>query len=158
MLPKRFLKQCPESSTKKYLTSYLQTIAPHCHQLNIISKVEADVQNVSGELIVPGLDSAASLIQAAKNLINDVVLTDKASYVASTKYPKQAAASGLNLTPIVVWKMKVLEKKALVRRDGPEEIRAKSAQVEVVFIDIIHNELEQTKIKRCSNTEEELSS
>ena len=31
------------------------------------------------------LDSATSLIQAAKNLMNAVVLTVKASYVASTK-------------------------------------------------------------------------
>ena len=52
-------------------------------------QVKADVQNVSGELIVSGLDSATSLIQAAKNLMNAVVLTVKASYVASTKYPRQ---------------------------------------------------------------------
>ena len=71
-------------------------------------QVKADVQNVSGELIVSGLDSATSLIQAAKNLMNAVVLTVKASYVASTKYPRQAAASGLNAKPIVVWKMKVI--------------------------------------------------
>ena len=69
--------------------------------------MKADVQNVSGELIVSGLDSATSLIQAAKNLMNAVVLTVKASYVASTKYPRQAAASGLTGKPIVVWKMKV---------------------------------------------------
>jgi catenin alpha len=63
-----------------------QRIALYCHQLDITSKVKADVQNVSGELIVSGLDSATSLIQAAKNLMNAVVLTVKASYVASTKY------------------------------------------------------------------------
>jgi catenin alpha len=39
--------------------------------------------------------------------MNAVVLTVKASYVASTKYPRQAAASGLTAKPIVVWKMKV---------------------------------------------------
>ena len=55
--------QCPESSTKKDLLAYLQRIALYCHQLNITSKVKADVQNVSGELIVSGLDSATSLIQ-----------------------------------------------------------------------------------------------
>ena len=43
--------QCPESSTKKDLLAYLQRIALYCHQLNITSKVKADVQNVSGELI-----------------------------------------------------------------------------------------------------------
>ena len=40
------------------------------------------------------LDSATSLIQASKNLMNAVVLAVKASYVASTKY---ARASGLNV-------------------------------------------------------------
>ena len=48
--------------------------------------MKADVQNISGELIVSGLDSATSLIQAAKNLMNTVVVTVKSSYVASTKY------------------------------------------------------------------------
>lgn len=39
------------------------------------------------------LDSATSLIQAAKNLMNAVVLTVKASYVASTKYPRQGTVA-----------------------------------------------------------------
>lgn len=70
--------------------------------------MKADVQNVSGELIVSGLDSATSLIQAAKNLMNAVVLTVKASYVASTKYPRlQAESGGPPINPVVVWKMKV---------------------------------------------------
>ena len=70
--------------------------------------MKADVQNVSGELIVSGLDSATSLIQAAKNLMNAVVLTVKSCYVASTKYPRLAAELGTDkIKPIVVWKMKV---------------------------------------------------
>ena len=72
--------------TKSDLLAYLGRITLYCHQLNITSKVKADVHNVSGELIVSGLDSAMSLIQAAKNLMNAVVLVVKASYVASTKY------------------------------------------------------------------------
>ena len=55
-----------ESTTKKDLIAYLQRIALYCHQLNITSKVKADVQNVSGELIVSGLDSATSLIQVKR--------------------------------------------------------------------------------------------
>ena len=107
-LARQIADQCPESSTKKDLLAYLQRIALYCHQLNITSKVKADVQNVSGELIVSGLDSATSLIQAAKNLMNAVVLTVKASYVASTKYKRlQANEEGRNLIPVVVWKMKV---------------------------------------------------
>ena len=35
-------------------------------QLKITSKVKADVQNISGELIVSGLDSATSLIQVRR--------------------------------------------------------------------------------------------
>ncbi|XP_045480743.1 catenin alpha-like [Harmonia axyridis] len=121
-LTRQIAEQCPESSTKKDLLAYLQRIALYCHQMNITSKVKADVQNISGELIVSGLDSATSLIQAAKNLMNAVVLTVKASYVASTKYPRQ---TGTVASPIVVWKMKAPEKKPLVRPEKPEEVRAK---------------------------------
>ncbi|XP_046658250.1 catenin alpha isoform X3 [Homalodisca vitripennis] len=121
-LTRQIADQCPESSTKKDLLAYLQRIALYCHQLNITSKVKADVQNISGELIVSGLDSATSLIQAAKNLMNAVVLTVKSSYVASTKYPRPA---GQVVSPIVVWKMKAPEKKPLVRPEKPEEVRAK---------------------------------
>jgi catenin alpha len=120
-LARQIADQCPESSTKKDLLAYLQKIALFCHQLNITSKVKADVQNFSGELIVSGLDSATSLIQAAKNLMNAVVLTVKSSYVASTKYTRQGSVA----LPIVVWKMKAPEKKPLVRREKPEEVRAK---------------------------------
>ena len=55
---------CPESTTKKDLLAYLQRIALYTHQLNITSKVKADVQNISGNLIVSGV----SLILI--NLIN----------------------------------------------------------------------------------------
>ena len=47
--------QCPDSQSKKDLDAYMQRIALYCHQLNITSKVKADVQNVSGELIVCGV-------------------------------------------------------------------------------------------------------
>merc|ERR1712172_381460 len=95
-------EECPESTTKKDLIAYLQRIALYCHQLNITSKVKADVQNVSGELIVSGLDSATSLIQAAKNLMNAVVVTVKASYVASTKYKKLETKVQQDTPPLVV--------------------------------------------------------
>lgn len=48
------------------------------------------------------LDSATSLIQAAKNLMNAVVLTVKASYVASTKYPRQGTVS---VSIVNIWKL-----------------------------------------------------
>ncbi|CAL8142922.1 unnamed protein product [Orchesella dallaii] len=83
-------EHCPEGSTKKDLLAYLGQIALYCHQLNITSKVKADVQNISGDLIVSGLDSATSLIQAAKNLMTAVVLTVKTSYIASAKIPRSA--------------------------------------------------------------------
>lgn len=50
-----FFFQCPDSVSKKDLIAYLQRIALYCHQLNITSKVKADVQSVSGELIVSGV-------------------------------------------------------------------------------------------------------
>ncbi|CAG5128050.1 unnamed protein product [Candidula unifasciata] len=112
--------QCPETHSKKDLEAYLQRIALYCHQLNITSKVKADVQSASGELIVSGLDSATSLIHAAKNLMNAVVLTVKACYVASTKYSKAA-----NKKEVVLWRMKAPAKKPLVRREDPNELGAK---------------------------------
>lgn len=56
-LARQIADQCPESSTKKDLLAYLQRIALYCHQLNITSKVKADVQNISGELIVSGVST-----------------------------------------------------------------------------------------------------
>lgn len=101
-LTRQIAEQWPESSTKKDLIAYLQRIQLYCHQMNITSKVKADVQNISGELIVSGLDSATSLIQAAKNLMNAVVLTVKASYVASTKYPRHGTvAVSINIIELI---------------------------------------------------------
>ncbi|KAF7687069.1 hypothetical protein HF521_015462 [Silurus meridionalis] len=116
--------QCPDSACKQDLLAYLQRIALYCHQLNICSKVKAEVQNLGGELIVSGLDSATSLIQAAKNLMNAVVLTVKASYVASTKYQKVYGTAAVN-SPVVSWRMKVPEKKPLVKREKPEECQTR---------------------------------
>nr|XP_033808596.1 catenin alpha-2 isoform X4 [Geotrypetes seraphini] len=145
--------QCPDSACKQDLLAYLQRIALYCHQLNICSKVKAEVQNLGGELIVSGLqecwehhwqslkadqfsglycspvhfmklDSATSLIQAAKNLMNAVVLTVKASYVASTKYQKIYGTAAVN-SPVVSWKMKAPEKKPLVKREKPEEYQTR---------------------------------
>uniref|UniRef100_A0A8C4XIC4 Catenin alpha-2 n=1 Tax=Erpetoichthys calabaricus TaxID=27687 RepID=A0A8C4XIC4_ERPCA len=118
------LEECPDSSCKQDLLAYLQRIALYCHQLNICSKVKAEVQNLGGELVVSGVDSAMSLIQAAKNLMNAVVQTVKASYVASTKYQKSQGIKSLNL-PAVSWKMKAPEKKPLVKREKQDEGQTK---------------------------------
>ncbi|XP_017340381.1 catenin alpha-1 [Ictalurus punctatus] len=112
--------QCPDSTCKQDLLAYLQRIALYCHQLNICSKVKAEVQNLGGELVVSGLDSAMSLIQAAKNLMNAVVSTVKASYVASTKYQKSQGMQNLNM-PAISWKMKAPEKKPLVKREKQDD-------------------------------------
>ncbi|CAI9538406.1 unnamed protein product [Staurois parvus] len=115
---------CPDSTCKQDLLAYLQRISLYCHQLNICSKVKAEVQNLGGELVVSGADSAMSLIQAAKNLMNAVVQTVKASYVASTKYQKSQGMASLNL-PAVSWKMKAPEKKPLVKREKQDETQTK---------------------------------
>ncbi|XP_061412431.1 catenin alpha-2-like [Lethenteron reissneri] len=112
--------QCPDSASKQDLLAYLQRIALYCHQLNICSKVKAEVQNISGEVVVSGLDSATSLIQAAKNLMNAVVLTVKASYVASSKFHK-VQHTNIN-SPVVSWKMKAPEKKPLVKRERGDDV------------------------------------
>uniref|UniRef100_A0AAQ6AJT6 Catenin (cadherin-associated protein), alpha 1 n=1 Tax=Amphiprion ocellaris TaxID=80972 RepID=A0AAQ6AJT6_AMPOC len=111
---------CPDSTCKNDLLAYLQRIALYCHQLNICSKVKAEVQNLGGELVVSGLDSAMSLIQAAKNLMNTVVSTVKASYVASTKYQKNKGMESLNM-PAISWRMKAPEKKPLVKREKQDD-------------------------------------
>lgn len=54
-LSRQIADQCPESRTKDDMLAYLDRIALYCHQLNITSKVKADVQNISGELIVSGV-------------------------------------------------------------------------------------------------------
>lgn len=51
------LFQCPDSTCKQDLLAYLQRIALYCHQLNICSKVKAEVQNLGGELVVSGVGS-----------------------------------------------------------------------------------------------------
>lgn len=53
-----FSIQCPDSACKQDLLAYLQRIALYCHQLNICSKVKAEVQNLGGELIVSGVSSS----------------------------------------------------------------------------------------------------
>ncbi|KAK3704830.1 hypothetical protein QZH41_005032 [Actinostola sp. cb2023] len=106
-------ERCPDSSSKNDLMAYIQRIALFSHQLTITSRVKADVQMISGELVVSGLDSATSLITAAKNLMNAVILTVKASYVASTKHK-----SGSVKTPVVTWHMRAPDKKPLVNLDS----------------------------------------
>ena len=61
-----------------------------------------------------------SLIQAAKNLMNAVVQTVKASYVASTKYQKSQGMASLNL-PAVSWKMNRLYMIPLLRKQEKEK-------------------------------------
>ena len=115
-------EHCPESSTKNDLLAYLQQIDFYTHQLNITSKVKADVETMSsGILINSSLDGATSLIQAAKNLMNTVVLTVKATYVASTKYARRDTSS---FFPNLIWKMKPPQKKPLVRKERTEDVRA----------------------------------
>ena len=54
--------QCPDSASKNDLEAYRQRITLYCHQLNITSKVKADVQNISGALIVSGVSLAQYVI------------------------------------------------------------------------------------------------
>lgn len=107
-------EQSPESQTKRDLLGYLKEIALYCHQLNITSKVKADVQNISGNLIVSGLDSATSLIQAAKNLMNSVVMAVKMAYILS--FIDKSGSNHNPAVPVVKWRVKIPEKKPLVRK------------------------------------------
>ena len=62
-------------NTRQDLLAYLERVALHCHQLSICSRVKAEVSLQEGEVIVSALDSATSLVQAAKNLMTAVILT-----------------------------------------------------------------------------------
>ncbi|KHJ84658.1 hypothetical protein OESDEN_15626 [Oesophagostomum dentatum] len=94
-----------DSNTKADLFAYLSRITLYCQQLNICSKVKADVQQIGNDVVVSGLESAMSLIQTARNLLGAVVLTVKAAYIASTKCAQSErarveAAMALCATPI----------------------------------------------------------
>jgi catenin alpha len=53
--------ECPESQSKRELDAYLKPIPLFCNQLNIASKVKANVIDVSGEPIITGV-SLVSLL------------------------------------------------------------------------------------------------
>ena len=57
---------CPEDWARNELSAHINKIKFYCHQLNMCAKVKAEVQNIAGELVVSGLDSATSLIQVNK--------------------------------------------------------------------------------------------
>lgn len=82
-LTRQIADQCPESSTKKDLLAYLQRIALYCHQLNITSKVKADVQNISGELIVSGVCFMLIIIHF---YLNTVFIDFKKIYTTLIKF------------------------------------------------------------------------
>ncbi|VDP04925.1 unnamed protein product [Soboliphyme baturini] len=125
-LAAQIANECVESETKKDLLAYLQRITLYCHQLNITSRVKADVQQVGDQLIANALESATSLIQSAKNLLNAVVLTVKAAYIANTKYPRKKARE----SSLVVWKMCPPNKQPLVRHEQkPHGIIRRASQL-----------------------------
>ena len=74
-LARLIAERCPESGTKRDLLAYLERVALYCHQLDICSRVKAEVSLKEGEVIISALDSATSLVQAAKNLMSSVILT-----------------------------------------------------------------------------------
>ncbi|XP_051883728.1 catenin alpha-3-like [Pristis pectinata] len=123
VLVRQIANQCQDQSCKQDLLAYLEQIKLYSHQLKICSKVKAEIQNLSGELIVSALDSITSLILAAKNLMNTVVDTVKMSYIASTKIIKLQSPSGA-LHSVVMWRMKVPEKKPLIKQEKPEDLTA----------------------------------
>uniref|UniRef100_A0A183S766 BLOC-1-related complex subunit 5 n=1 Tax=Schistocephalus solidus TaxID=70667 RepID=A0A183S766_SCHSO len=105
-LCKRLADHCPESTHKQDLLMYLNRIALYSHQLNILSRVKADVRNLCGELGV-SLDNALSLVVSAKNLMAAVTATVKVSYIAS-KLP------GRPQTPDLCWQLSIPDQRPLL--------------------------------------------
>ncbi|CAB4026103.1 catenin alpha-2-like [Paramuricea clavata] len=107
-------EKCAHSQSKNDLLAYIQRISLFSHQLTITSRVKADIQTISGVEVVSALESATSLIMSAKNLMNAVILTVKASYVASTKF-RGSNKSAIN------WKMRAPGKKPLISSQPSED-------------------------------------
>ncbi|XP_055503152.1 catenin alpha-3-like isoform X1 [Leucoraja erinacea] len=122
-LVRQIANQCQDPSCKQDLLAYLEQIKLYSHQLKICSKVKAEIQNLSEELIVSALDSITSLILSAKNLMNTVVDTVKMSYIASIKIVRLQSPSAA-LHSVVMWRMKVPEKKPLIKRENPKDLSA----------------------------------
>ncbi|KAK0409589.1 hypothetical protein QR680_004641 [Steinernema hermaphroditum] len=101
--------ECVQSSTKTDLLGYLEQIDMLSTQLNITSKVKADIEIRGDEVVVGNLDSITQLIQNAKNLLNAVVKTVKSAYIASTKYQKKGMHGR------VQWQLAPPQKHPLVR-------------------------------------------
>ncbi|KAI1719528.1 vinculin family domain-containing protein [Ditylenchus destructor] len=110
-LAKQIGNESVESQTRSDLFAYSERITLFCHQLNVTSKVKADVQVVGDELRVSGLEAATSLIQNAKNLLNAVILTVKAAFIASTKYRRKESTK----PRLVEWRMAPPQKQPLVK-------------------------------------------
>ncbi|WKY13994.1 hypothetical protein Q1695_004655 [Nippostrongylus brasiliensis] len=108
-LAKQIGDESVDSNTKADLFAYLSRITLYCQQLNICSKVKADVQQIGNDVVVSGLESAMSLIQTARNLLGAVVLTVKAAYIASTKFRRHNSTA-----PHVQWRMAPPMKQPLV--------------------------------------------
>ncbi|CAJ0588735.1 unnamed protein product [Cylicocyclus nassatus] len=108
-LAKQIGDESVDSNTKADLFAYLSRITLYCQQLNICSKVKADVQQIGNDVVVSGLESAMSLIQTARNLLGAVVLTVKAAYIASTKFRRHNSQA-----PYVQWRMAPPMKQPLV--------------------------------------------
>ncbi|VDM56659.1 unnamed protein product, partial [Angiostrongylus costaricensis] len=108
-LAKQIGDESVDSNTKADLFAYLSRITLYCQQLNICSKVKADVQQIGNDVVVSGLESAMSLIQTARNLLGAVVLTVKAAYIASTKFRRHNSKA-----PYVQWRMAPPMKQPLV--------------------------------------------
>lgn len=104
-LTRQIADQCPESSTKKDLLAYLQRIALYCHQLNITSKVKADVQNISGELIVSGVSRTRKesivLCGGSKNGIFKIV--DSMSAIRKNVIPVICSTSLIFVSFSMLW-------------------------------------------------------
>jgi len=101
-----------ESDTKKSLFAIFDKIILFCHQLNMTSRVKADVQVIDDELKVSGLEAVTSLIQTAKNLLNAVIEAVKLTYIASTKYRRKESQKRL-----VEWKMAAPQKQPLFHNE-----------------------------------------
>nr|AYN71347.1 alpha-catenin [Oscarella pearsei] len=115
-LGRQVAKECPDQSCKTDLLAYLERILLYCHQIRITSQVKADVTTLGGEKTSQALENATTLVTAAKNLMNAVVMIVKLSHVALNKIAKVRGVT----EPSVAWKLRAPEKKPLIKGEGAQ--------------------------------------
>ncbi|XP_011409567.2 PREDICTED: catenin alpha-2-like [Amphimedon queenslandica] len=84
--------KCPDESCRKDLLAYMERMQLCCHQLKITSSVSADL----GASVKEAVETANSMIIAAKSLMTTVVQVVKSCYVASVAIERKDGSKSVH--------------------------------------------------------------